>query len=312
MFVKLHSHARDRGWGQGRGSSLPPWNTDTPSEGRGVAGPSLAGKVQRDRGKRTAGSRPIHGPAVVTENYSPFFQAFPTGQVGPANPGDPVANQRTKVSSVSVFQREKAKPGTRARPPGPWLLSQLPARGQQQDRVRDPLPRGRGPKTASSVPCFRQHCCPASALHQVMATPATSLTKCGIGGTAFRGAPLQTEEGDGGTYLRPHVSRLALQTSAPGRALGRHVWLGDARQAQAVGVTGEGSGSRRDTGLASGQGSHRARPAALDRTRGTSSNFSSCASLPRFEGNPGQWRARGPRAQNTLASLQDGSDHGLS
>lgn len=150
------------------------------------------------------------------------------------------------------------------------------------------------------------------ALHQVMATPATSLTKCGIGGTAFQGAPLQTEEGEGGTYLRPHVSRLALQTSAPGRALGRHVWLGDARQVQAVGVTGEGSGSRRDTGLARGQGSHRARPAALDRTRGTSSHFSSCASLPKFEGNPGQWRARGPRAQNTLASLQDGSDHGLS
>ena len=115
-------------------------DTDTPSEGRGAAGPSLAGKMQHDRGKRTPDSRPIHGPAAVAENYSPFFQAFLKGQVGPANPGDPVGNQRTKVSSVSVFQREKAKPGPRARPPGPWLLPQLPARGQRQDRVQDPLP----------------------------------------------------------------------------------------------------------------------------------------------------------------------------
>lgn len=114
------------------------------------------------------------------------------------------------------------------------------------------------------------------------------------------------------TYLRTHVSRLALQTSAPRRALGRHVWLRNAwRQVKAAGVATVGATeTTRDcwwAGLPL-----RASLPTLDRTRGTGSNSSLSGSLPHSEQNSGQWRVQGPQALVKVISLWDACDHGES
>lgn len=181
----------------------PALDTDVPCEGGG-AWPAR-------RSVTTADAAPT--PA---EKHSPFSQAFLPGQAGPARPSDPVRDQRAKVSHVSTSRRTKpslvpvlapAHPppscqhvASRRQGAGSVALSQGGTEGSPRGPAPDPTAAPHREGSSPRFPDQRQR----------------------------QGSVFPERQRPRGTYLRPHVSWLALQTSAPGRALGEHAWLGGA------------------------------------------------------------------------------------
>ena len=197
-----------------QGGSLP-WDgthpaldTDVPSKGGG-ARPAR-------RSVTTANAAPT--PA---EKHSPFSQAFLPGQAGPAHPADPVRDQRAKVSSVSTSRRTKPSLDPVLIPPA----AQLPACDITRTGAGSAaLSQGRMGSSPHS-PTPDPTAAPPPALHQRGQLPPL----CFPDQRQRQGSIFPERRRPRGTYLRPHVSWLTLQTSAPGRALGRHAWLGGAQ-----------------------------------------------------------------------------------
>lgn len=133
-----------------------------------------------------------------------------------------------------------------------------------------------------------------------------------------RDAPLESR-GEVLTYLRAHVSRLALQTSAPGRALGRQVWVRNAQQAKAGG-RGRGGGRGQHSGppdrWGSLQGPTEARPLEPAHLPGAEPENRAAtvqSGPPDSEQGSGQWQwAQEPQSSVRSWPLWDESDCGAS
>lgn len=232
---------RTQSTGQGTlGSGTQAWGQTCPLEAReqpGFPQPSPACQAMvLGWGEPWVDSHPIRDPAAVTEpkkKHLPVFQAFPKGQVVPAHLGDPVRNQRADSQwHVRVFQKQKQSLDPCFSPqPVARHLSQRVGSAQTGHRVCCP---GWGTGTGNARWLPRQtsraisRLLPVSHKATAMASSSSDETQP-LGhyrpGLPYPGATPSQSEGAAPTYLWPHVSRLTLQTTAPGRALGDKLWV---------------------------------------------------------------------------------------
>lgn len=136
------------------------------------------------------------------------------------------------VSGTCVFFRSKSKALTHAFHPSLWpaISANVWAAPRQGTgsaapgggRVRETPGGSHGRHPGLFLGCFQSHKATAMASSSSDETQPLGHYRPGL---PYPGATPSQSEGAAPTYLWPHVSRLTLQTTAPGRALGDKLWV---------------------------------------------------------------------------------------